>query len=491
MVRAASRAALVHPELRNKPARLPLAADVLGWSPDPSFRPSKQVQVVELDDAADDATLARAVAHVWSRALPADRPPWELTAFSDRSGGRTTILVKAHHSLADALGTAGLAATLLGTPPDAVPAPIPRVPRRRVRAGMVPSLLNAAAAIADEGARRSRALAAEVRDMIRPGVALARTREVGRILESAGTLLSSPAPETPWNGALGSERRVAWLALSRDVLRGIEDAFGGGWEDAWLTIVADALGRNLRGRGRATTGLTLLAYVPGEEHGQGAAVLSSAAAHATARLVGLPVDEMSPAARHAAITRGRAEPLAAARGSGLEQLARMSHRLPAPLQTLLGSLCYQAANTVPARRARACRAAAPGRPARDHDRAAGGSAVARGPRDRRARVARRGGGGRRHGGRGAGTAARRRRPRAARRVRRGRRGGRRAAGRSAAPRALELTATRAGRGRPAAAAPYLRRFARGDSTAASFSSTFRRRAARHSSSAGVRSRKAR
>ena len=58
------------------------------------------------------------------------------------------------------------------------------------------------------------------------------------------------------------------------------------------------------------------------------------------------MDEMSPAARHAAITRGRAEPLAAARGSGLEQLARMSHRLPAPLQTLLGSLCYQAANTV-------------------------------------------------------------------------------------------------------------------------------------------------
>lgn len=346
VVRAASRAALVHPELRNKPARLPLAADLLGWSLDPSFRPSKQVQVVELDDAADDATLARAVAHVWSRALPADRPPWELTAFSDRNGGRTTILVKAHHSLADALGTAGFATTLLGTPPDAVPPPIPRVPRRRVRTGMVPSLLNAAAAIADEGARRSRALAAEVRDMIRPGVALARTREVGRILESAGTLLSSPAPETPWNGALGSERRVAWLALSRDVLRGIEDAFGGSWEDAWLTIVADALGRNLRGRGRATTGLTLLAYVPGEEHGQGAAVLSSAAAHATARLVGLPVDEMSPAARHAAITRGRAEPLAAARGSGLEQLARMSHRLPAPLQTLLGSLCYQAANTV-------------------------------------------------------------------------------------------------------------------------------------------------
>jgi len=346
VVRAAARAALAYPELRERPTRLPLAADVLAWSPDPSFRPSKQVHVVELDDAGDDAALARAVEHVWSRALPSDRPRWELTAFSDRHGLGTTVLVKAHHTLIDAHGPAALAAILLGTSPEAVPVAPPRAPRRRARTTAVPSLLRAAAAIADEGARRSRVLAAEVRAILQPGAALARTREVGRILEAAGTLLSSPAPETPWNGVLGSERRVAWLALSRDVLRGVEDAFGGGWEDAWLTIVADALGRNLRRRGRATTGLTLLAYVPGEEHGHGAAVLSSAAAHATARLVGLPVDEMSPAARHKAVVRARSEPLAAARGSGLEQLARMSHRLPAPLQSLLGSLCYQAANTV-------------------------------------------------------------------------------------------------------------------------------------------------
>lgn len=346
VVRAAARAALVHPELRERPARVPLAGDLLAWSPDPTFRPSKQVRVVELDDAADDAILARAVGHAWSDALPSDRPPWELTAFSDRSGGRTTVLVKAHHALVEAFGSAGLATTLLGTPPEAVPPAAPRVPRERTATGMMPFLLHTAAAIADQGARRSRALADEVRSILRPGVALARTREVGRILESAGTLLSSPAPETPWNGTLGGERRVAWLALSRDVLRGVEEAFGGSWEDAWLTIVGDALGRSLRRRGRATLGLTLLAYVPGEEHGHGAAVLSSAAAQGTARLVGLPVDEMSPAARHAAVTRARTEPLAAARGSGLEQLARMSHRLPAPLQSLLGSLCYQAANTV-------------------------------------------------------------------------------------------------------------------------------------------------
>lgn len=343
VVRAVARAALVHPQLRNRPVTVPLASDLLAWTPDVTFRASRQVRVVELDDARDQAALQRAVSMVWSEPLPAQQPPWQVTSFADGQGGRAVVLVKAHVTLVRAFGIAGLTGLLLGTPLDATPPP---TPEKRERPGVVPALLEAAASLAEQGARRSRALAGEVRAMLRPGVALERTREVGRILESAGTLLSSPAPETPWNAELGGERRVAWLALSRDVLAGIEDMLGGDWEDAWLTIVADALGRHLRDRGRSTIGLTLLAYVPGEEHGYGAAVLSSAAMHATARLVALPVDEMSPGARHAEIRRSRHHPLAAARGSGVEQIARMSHRLPGPLQSLLGSLCYQAANTV-------------------------------------------------------------------------------------------------------------------------------------------------
>ena len=343
VVRAVARAALVYPKLQDRPVTLPLAADLLAWAPDATFRTSRQVRVVELDRTSDGAALQRAVEMVWSEPLPAQRPPWQVIAFTDGHGGRSAVLVKAHGTLVRAFGIGGLVEMLLGTPPDASP---PAAPAPRQRAGVVPALLEAATSLAELGARRSRALAGEVRTLLRPGVALERTREVGRILESAGTLLSSPAPETPWNAELGRERRVAWLALSRAVLLGIEDMLGGDWEDAWLTIVADALGRYLRECGRTTVGLTLLAYVPGEDHGYGAAVLSSAARHATARLVALPVDEMSPGARHAEIQRSRHHPLAAARGSGVEQIARMSHRLPGPLQSLLGSLCYQAANTI-------------------------------------------------------------------------------------------------------------------------------------------------
>lgn len=346
VVRAAARAVHAHPMLLERPARLPIASSLLGWSPDPRFRVGKHVHVVELDDARDHATLARAVGLAWSRPLDPDRPPWQLVLFGDRTGGRAAVLLKAHAALVDAVGAARLAEILLGTPPESAASVSFASPPRDVAPSAGGALLQAISALAEQGARRSRALAGEVRTLLRPGVALARTRDVGRILESAGTLLSSPAPETPWNAPLGTERTVAWLAPSRDVLRGIADALGGDLHDVWLTIVADALGRYLRARGRSTIALTLLGYVPGEEHGYGSAVLSWAAMHATARLIALPVDEMSPAARHAAVHRSRHDPIAAARGAGIEQLARVAHELPAPLQSLLGSLCYQAANTI-------------------------------------------------------------------------------------------------------------------------------------------------
>jgi hypothetical protein len=346
LVRAAARAASAHEELRRRPTAVPLAGDVLAWSVDAGFRAGRQVQVVDLDDGRNDAVLLKTAAHLWSRPLPADRPPWQLTLLCGRRGEPAVVLLKAHRALLDGCGGAALAALLLGAGGDPGERPLRAVkPPAR---GLLPALLGVASNLAEQGARRSRALATEVRALMRPGIALARTREVGRILESAGTLLSSPAPETPWNAPLGSERDVAWLALPRDVLRGIEEVFGGTWEDAWLTIVADAFGRHLRGRGRSTIGLTLLAYLPRDPDGADRAHGLAAAPdeHPRSRLIGLPVDEMAPAARHAAVLNGHGDRVAAARGAGLEQLARLSHRLPAPLQSLLGSLCYQAANTV-------------------------------------------------------------------------------------------------------------------------------------------------
>ncbi|MEW6268587.1 MAG: wax ester/triacylglycerol synthase domain-containing protein [Thermodesulfobacteriota bacterium] len=346
---AMERAARAHPFLRMRPARLPLAAEVLGWSIDPAFRTSRHVRAVELDAPADDRTIAHVAGTLWARPLAVDRPPWHVDLLTDRHGLGVALLLKAHPALLRR-GLAPLVEVLLGEGAEAAPPPPlaqPAVTERR-RGALVPSLLHAVAALAERGAQGSRALATEVASLLRPSVALARTVEVGRVLESTGTLVSSPAPETPWNGALGNERAVGSLSLPLDGLRGIAEGFGGTWRDAWVTVVADALGRVLRARGRPTSGLTLLAFVP-EQHDSTARVAGEerpAAPGAGPALIALPVGELDPGARHALVRASAREPLSAARGIGLARMAALAQRLPEPLQSMLGSLAFQAANVV-------------------------------------------------------------------------------------------------------------------------------------------------
>jgi WS/DGAT/MGAT family acyltransferase len=350
LLRVVERAVRANPVLRTRPARMPLAGGLLGWSVDGAFRATRHVRTVEIDTAPDERALAHAAGVLLSRPLPLDRPPWQLDLLVDRHGRGLATLVRGHPALARD-GVAAFVGALLGASALRRPYGLASPEELERRGGIVPSLLRAATALAEHGARGSRALAAEVRGLFRPGVALARTREMGRMLESAGTLLSSPAPETPWNGTLGSERAVAWLSLSLDALRGIAEGFAGDWYDAWLTVVADALGRLLRDRGRPTGDLTLLAFVPRPRGSRDASERAARAVDDVAALVALPVGELAPAARHALVRASRIDPLSRSRGDGLAQLAALAQRLPEPLHSLLGSLCFQAANVLVANEA--------------------------------------------------------------------------------------------------------------------------------------------
>lgn len=343
VVDAVAAVARRRPELRGRPSSLPIAAAVLERSRETAFDPARHVSamlICERGDAPPDADLdlevARAAARLWARPLAADRPPWEVTLLHGRGGTGTVLLVRAHHTLVDEGGGVELARDLL----DAA-APLPTRgarPAAPPSGGLVPAALRELASLAERGVRGSAALGAELRALLRPGVALARTRSVGHFLESAGTLLSSPAPETPWNGTLGSERALVWQRLSLDVLRGVADAFGGTWSEAWLTVLGEALARHLRASGRPTAGLELLVYLP--------CGLEPQRRGDDARLVALPAGEMPAAARHAAVRARLEDPLGAARAASLAPLARLTLQLPVSLQPTVGSLSYQATNVV-------------------------------------------------------------------------------------------------------------------------------------------------
>ncbi|HEY8516839.1 MAG TPA: wax ester/triacylglycerol synthase domain-containing protein [Candidatus Binatia bacterium] len=380
VLHAVDAAARARRELTLRPPRLPLASEVLGWTRDDAFRASRHVHAVALDAPADEHAVARTAGTLWERPLRFDRPPWEVDVLTDGDGLGVALLVKAHPALSTR-GAAALVELLLGD--GAETASKSAAPQagddqdaeedEASRGGVLPAVLRLAALLALRGAEGSRALASEVRNLMRPGAALARTREVGRMLESAGTLVSSPAPETPWNGTLGNQRAVCWLSLPLDGLHAIARRFGGTWQDAWLTVVADALGRLLRACGRPTMDLSLLAFRPEPRGGDTSASSNAADARGASSasdandaragasapdaddaradrpgpmLVALPVGELAPAERFASVHASARDPLSAARGTGLARMAAIAQRLPEPLQSALGLLAFQAANVV-------------------------------------------------------------------------------------------------------------------------------------------------
>jgi diacylglycerol O-acyltransferase / wax synthase len=72
----------------------------------------------------------------------------------------------------------------------------------------------------------------------------------------------NPAPGSPYNKSIGPHRRFTWVRADLRDMKAIKDKLGGTVNDVVLSIVAGALGRHLRRRGRNTDGRELKAMVP-------------------------------------------------------------------------------------------------------------------------------------------------------------------------------------------------------------------------------------
>jgi diacylglycerol O-acyltransferase / wax synthase len=85
--------------------------------------------------------------------------------------------------------------------------------------------------------------------LLRPLEASARDRRIVSALVREGPTLMRPAPRTPFNGPLSSERDFGWVELPFADIRQIKGALGGTVNDVVLTIISGGLGRYLRSRG--------------------------------------------------------------------------------------------------------------------------------------------------------------------------------------------------------------------------------------------------
>jgi WS/DGAT/MGAT family acyltransferase len=282
------------PRYRQKLAFTPLNLANPIWVDDVDFDLAYHVRHAALPRPGSTAQLTEYAARLFSRGLDRERPLWELYVVDGLADGGFALIGKNHHAMIDGISGIDIATVLMDTSPHApetFPAPEPWNPQP------VPSDYDLTAAAVTRLVASPRALAERTRAAIGAPADLARkTLRIGRGVTSfARNSVSRLAPKTIINQHPGVNRRFGIRQLALADVKQIKNTFRTSVNDVVLTLVADTVGRYLRGRGESTRGLELRAMVPvSVRSDDGEAALGNQVA---ATFVDLPVDEMDPIRR--------------------------------------------------------------------------------------------------------------------------------------------------------------------------------------------------
>jgi diacylglycerol O-acyltransferase len=248
------------PRYRQKVVFPPFALAHPTWEDDARFDIANHVEELTLPAPGDDRAMAAVGGGAYAGMLDRDHPLWKLYLLQGRADGNTAMVWKIHHAMVDGVSGVDLTMVLHDVTADAEPptppatAWQPKPPPDAIallQDALKHRLTEAAQTFTDEAFR-----------LLRPAEIDARARRMTSAVTSALPSLVQPAPATPFNAPLSTERGFAWQALSFAEVRAVKGALGGTVNDVVLAVLAGALGRYLRGLGRSTDGVELRAMCP-------------------------------------------------------------------------------------------------------------------------------------------------------------------------------------------------------------------------------------
>ena len=230
------------------------------WVDDPRFNLDYHVRHTALPSPGSEEQLRFLAGRIFSQRLDRSKPLWEIWLAQGLEGGRFALISKSHHALVDGVAGVDLATVLfdLSPVPEDPPAqeepwdPAPEPSDAELVAEGVRGLIRAPGGL----------VARAVDAVRRPGATVAGAREAAEGVGEVVWAGLNPAPEVPLNVPIGPHRRVWWVESRLDHFKSIKDSLGGTVNDAFLAVVAGALGRWLHTRGVRTEGLELRGLVP-------------------------------------------------------------------------------------------------------------------------------------------------------------------------------------------------------------------------------------
>jgi WS/DGAT/MGAT family acyltransferase len=273
------------PRFRKKVLEVPAGLGLPVWVDDPAFDLDAHVHRAALPAPGGRRELMELAQDVLSRPLYRRRPLWDLTVIEGLEDGYVATLMKVHHALMDGISGMQIASAIY----DPDPSPTVSSDRPAWRPEPPPATLGLATdALRDLVVGSLFAGSAAMRALRRaPG---ATAVELGELASGVRRILELGArPRTPFDVAIGPDRRFSTTEIPFERFREITSALGGTVNDVVLTVVGAALGSYLGGARPKTSDRDVRVLVPVSVRGDGDAFGN----RVVPAFVDVPVDAMS------------------------------------------------------------------------------------------------------------------------------------------------------------------------------------------------------
>ena len=235
------------------------------WEDDPNFDPGAHIHRIALPAPGDHSVLQAMVSDLMSMQLDLAKPLWHFHVIEGYEGGRSVLLVRLHHAIADGIALVQVLLAMADTERDAPAggeAPAQRKPRGW--SPLAPVVRPARAALKLTQRTVGTAVKTGVTVVRNPEYLVDMARTGSDVALTTGrVLLMAPDPQTVYKGKLVVRKTAAWSdPIPLDEVKLIGRAVGGTVNDVVMSAATGAMRRYMLSRGEPVKDLNFRAVIP-------------------------------------------------------------------------------------------------------------------------------------------------------------------------------------------------------------------------------------
>jgi diacylglycerol O-acyltransferase / wax synthase len=256
------------PRYRQRVSIPPYNVDLPTWEVDPHFDIRNHIRELRLKRGTEKE-LKQSTSKILSNIMDRSRPLWDFTLLQGLRGGRTGVVARVHHCLADGIAGIGLMNLLFDSTPVAQRTPkqrkrVPPAPQKDPGAALLESLVNSYSQLVHKALTTEAGVLKVAQDVVSQNGVLSFTQ-----LSTLLPELTALADRLPFNQVCTGPQKFAWACIPMADFKAVRERCGGTFNDVVLTIVSSAFRKYAEAHKVSTTGRLLRLVVPVNVRGSG------------------------------------------------------------------------------------------------------------------------------------------------------------------------------------------------------------------------------